>query len=877
MSVMLSHPSLRNLLALLFFLLTAIPVEIVGILLTNRAWDRELQTVHEQHLQIAHYLGETLERYAEDAESIFELTVSSLAKNRSVQELTTILERLYFYYVGIVDSSGYVERLISPHADFKIERFPEPFLEHLRTGEAGAVHSVVFSNVLRNRHGDPTIFLWKALGNGRYAIGALKTEYFVKLQSAICFGEKGRAVIVDRSGRIIAHPDPQWRATMKDISQVGPVRRMMAGETGVLSFLSLATKTDMVAGFTTTPQTGWGVMIQQPVSELESRVGQVERAVWSVICIALLAAAILSIVVSRLLAAPLRRIGLVAETFANGSYEARVSDCKAFHTRETAHLAAQFNAMADQLNRSWQAQRESEERFREFAQIAADWFWETDLQQVFTYVSLPSAADRRWDPGALLGHYRRDHIFGDSQGEVVALIQNYMDREAPFNNVVYRVLANDGQPLYMAVAGQPMRNATGAVVGYRGVARDITERLHTQEQLRRAKQEEQLRHAHKMEAIGTLAGGIAHDFNNILTAILGYTDLTLHLLSQNTKAWSNLQRVLTAGKRAKQLVQQILTFSHSKDQEHKPLHLHLVIKEALKLLRASLPSTIAIYEDISENTGTVLANATQMHQVLMNLCANAEYAMRQTGGMLKVRLDVAEVDEAFTAQHPTLYPGPHVRLTVQDTGLGIAPEILERIFEPFFTTKDVGQGSGLGLAMVHGIINNHNGAITVESALEKGTTFEMYLPQVNAIAADESFAEEETVPNGKGSILFVDDEDVLAVWGQETLEFLGYDLVVKTDSTQALETFRMAPQGFDLVITDQTMPYMTGEELARGLRDIRPDIPIILCTGFSHVIDAEKATAQGINAFLMKPFTAHDLGRVVHHVLTQQSRQQMGE
>ena len=876
MSVMLSRPSLRNLLALLFFLLTAIPVEIIGILLTNRAWDRELQTVHEQHLQFARYLAETLVRYAEDAEAIFELTVARVVHNRPVQELTTSLERLYFEYVCSVDSSGYVERLIAPNADLKIERIPEPLLAHLRTAGDGAVHSVVFSNVLPNRHGDPTIFLWKALSNGRYAVGALKSEYFVKLQSAISFGEKGHAVIVDRRGHIIAHPVPRWRATMKDLSQLEPVRRMMAGETGVLSFFSPATQADMIAGFTTTPQTGWGVMIAQPVAELKIRIGQVKRAVWSVICVALLVAAILSIVVSRLLAAPLRRIGLVAEDFAHGSYEARVSDRKAFYTRETANLAAQFNAMADQLHRSWQAQRESEERFREFAQIAADWFWETDPQQIFTYVSLPSAAERRWDPRVLLGQHRRDHIVDDAEGEVVAFIQNHMNREASFDNVIYRVLGNDGQPLYMAVAGRPMRDATGAVVGYRGVARDITERLQTQAQLRRAKQEAQLLHVHKMEAIGTLAGGIAHDFNNILTAILGYTELTLHDLSQTTKAWRNLQRVLTAGKRATQLVQQILTFSRNKDQERQPIHLHPVIKEALKLLRASLPSTITIYQDIAENTDIVFADATQMHQVLMNLCANAEYAMRQTGGILKVRLDAVEIDEVFAVQHPPLQPGPHVRLTVQDTGAGIAPGILERIFEPFFTTKDVGQGTGMGLAVVHGIINSHNGAIMVESVVGKGTMFEIYLPQVNKRVVDESFEEEEVIPNGKGSILFVDDEDVLVIWGQETLERLGYDVVVRTDSSQALETFRMAPQCFDLVISDQTMPYMTGEGLSQELRDIRPDIPIILCTGFSHIVDAEKAKAQGINAFLMKPFTARDLGLAVHRVLTQQTIQQMG-
>jgi PAS domain S-box-containing protein len=868
MSVTLSRPSLCNLLALLFFLITAIPVEIIGVLLTNKAWDRELQTVHEQHLQLARRLADELARYAEDAEATFQLVVSSLVHNRPIQELATDLKRLHFKHICIVNSSGDVERLLSSNPDRKLERVPAPLLEQIRTAAAGTVHAVVFSNVLTDYHGDPVIFLWKPLGDERYALGALQTEYFVKLQSAVSFGKRGHAVIVDRSGRIIAHPDPQWRLLRKDMSQVAPVRHMMAGETGVLRFFSPAVRADMVAGFTTTPKTGWGVMIPQPVSELEARIDQVKRAVWSVICTALLAAAVLSVFVSRLLAAPLRRIGLVAERFTNGSYDVRVSASEAFHTRETAILAAQFNAMADEVNRSWQAQRESEERFREFAQIAADWFWETDLQQVFTYVSSPFATDRHWDPSVILKHHRREHIIDDPQGKVVTLIQRCMDLEVSFENIEYRVLGGDGRPVDMSIAGRPMRDASGTVVGYRGVARDITEHLHTQAQLRHAQQEEQLRHARKMEAIGTLAGGVAHDFNNILSAILGYTELTLCEISHNTKACSNLQRVLTAIQRAKELVLQILTFSRNSFQEHKPLSLHLVVKEALKLLRASLPTTITIIQDIAEDAGTILADSTQMHQVLMNLCANAEYVMRQTGGILKVCLDAVEVTEAFAVQHPVLHPGPHVRLMVQDTGAGIAPEILDRIFEPFFTTKAVGQGSGMGLAVVHGIINSHNGVITVKSVPGQGTAFSIYLPRVNTPAETE-VPLEEVIPNGKGSILFVDDEDFLADWGQEMLEYLGYEVVVMTNGTQALEAFRSAPYGFDLVITDQTMPYMTGDVLARELRHIRPDIPIILCTGFSHTIDTEQAKAQGIDAFLLKPLTARDLGVAIQRVLTQ--------
>jgi hypothetical protein len=261
MSVTLSRPSLRNLLVLLFFLLTAIPVEIIGVLLTNRAWDRELQTVHEQHLQFARHLAEALTRYAEDVEAMFQLATSHVVANKPVQELLPVLERLHFKHICIVNSTGHIEHLFSPHAetaDPYSESCSGPLVDQLRTARAGATPSAMFSNVLADRHSDPTIFLWKPLGNERYALGALKTEYFVRLQSAISFGKAGYATIVDRSGHIIAHPDPRWRAVMQDISQVEPVRRMMAGETGVLRFFAPALQADMVAGFTTTPKTQWG-------------------------------------------------------------------------------------------------------------------------------------------------------------------------------------------------------------------------------------------------------------------------------------------------------------------------------------------------------------------------------------------------------------------------------------------------------------------------------------------------------------------------------------------------------------------------------------------------------------------------------------------
>lgn len=383
----------------------------------------------------------------------------------------------------------------------------------------------------------------------------------------------------------------------------------------------------------------------------------------------------------------------------------------------------------------------------------------------------------------------------------------------------------------------------------------------------RERLEAQLCQTQKLEAIGTLAGGIAHDFNNMLSAILGFAELAIDDIPEESPVQHYLQHILTAGRRARDLVQQILTFCRQHNPKRHPVQLHLLVQEALKMLRASLPATITIESHIEKTSSMIIADPTQMHQVLVNLCTNAEYAMRETGGTLDISLATVEVDALFATAHQPLQPGRHLRLTVRDTGHGMSPEVLEHIFEPFFTTKNVGEGTGLGLAMVHSIVRNHGGAITVESTLGQGTTFEIYLP-CSKDAVGAAARPVEAVPTGHCErILFVDDEVALTHLGQAMLDRLGYRAVVYTSALEALALFRAAPHEFDLVITDQTMPQMTGETFAYELRRIRPDIPVILCTGFSHTMTAEKARALGIDALLMKPLVSSDLGQAIQRVL----------
>ncbi len=394
---------------------------------------------------------------------------------------------------------------------------------------------------------------------------------------------------------------------------------------------------------------------------------------------------------------------------------------------------------------------------------------------------------------------------------------------------------------------------------------DITDRKQAEEE--KEKLEAQLRHSHKMEAVGTLAGGIAHDFNNILAAIIGYVEIALLEMPRLTPGRHYLEQVLSAGLRAKDLVKKVLAFGRMKtSQEQVPVMLGPVITDAIKLLRASLPSTVEIRQTIEVDSDITMADETELHQVLINLCTNASQAMEDRGGVLAVKLDEVEAGAGAGEIPEDLKPGGYLRITVSDTGVGMLPETLERIFDPYFTTKEVGKGSGLGLAVVHGIVKRHNGSITVRSQPGAGSTFMIYLPKVETKTA-AAYNTEVSIRGGAERILFVDDERGLADLGQSILDQLGYEVSSTTSSIEALEIFRSCPEDFDLVISDYTMPLMTGDSLAEEMMRIRPNIPIILCTGFTERFTEEEAKRMGIRAFLLKPLKMRELAEVVRKIL----------
>jgi PAS domain S-box-containing protein len=462
------------------------------------------------------------------------------------------------------------------------------------------------------------------------------------------------------------------------------------------------------------------------------------------------------------------------------------------------------------------------------------------------------------------------------------------------------LIRKDGREVSVDDSGAPIRDGEGKTVGVVLVFRDITDRRRAEDALQKAydemegrveertvelKQayeqlkgetrereqvEERLRQSQKMEAIGTLAGGIAHDFNNLLGAIIGFTELIQDDLPVGSPGHRHAARVMEAGLRGRDLVKQMLTFSRKTGQEEKLLlQLSSIVKESAKLLRASIPTTIGINVSVASESGLILADPVRIQQVVMNLCTNAYHAMREKGGTLDIELSEFSVGQGNENAHG-IGPGLYMRLLVRDTGPGIPEEIKERIFDPFFTTKAVGEGTGLGLSVVMGIVKQSNGYITVESEPGKGSTFAVYFPKVTGRSAADAADREETVPIGSERILFVDDEEALRDMGEGLLTRLGYEVTCQGSSTAALALVEQDPLRFDLVITDQTMPDMTGIELAKRILNVRSDMPVILCTGFSHLVDADIARAAGIQGFAVKPLTKREIAMIVRKVLDEE-------
>ncbi|WP_319574887.1 ATP-binding protein [uncultured Desulfobacter sp.] len=438
-----------------------------------------------------------------------------------------------------------------------------------------------------------------------------------------------------------------------------------------------------------------------------------------------------------------------------------------------------------------------------------------------------------------------------------------VDNDGNLKDVVFRELQDPVTKSWYLTYDKAIKWIDGRVAHLQ-IATDVTRLKKLQEKEKKA--DEYLRQVQKMESIGNLAGGIAHDFNNLLFPIIGMSELLLEDLPENSLEFKNVQVILDAGKRGRDLVQQILSFSRQTEKKNIPVRLQQILKEALKLSRSTIPSSIQINQDIQENCGWVMADPIQLHQIVINLITNAYHAVDQSEGKINVQLKEISV----TKDNPSAKlnsDSKYVMLRISDNGCGIKAAIKNKIFDPYFTTKDKDKGTGLGLAVVYGIVQDYGGDILVDSNVGEGTVFSIYLPLPEQLPETEAVDKTNSFQTGSEHILLVDDEKQVAHIEKQMLNRLGYRVTMHTSSLDALECFRENPEAFDLLLTDGTMPGLTGDRLAQEVLAIRPDIPILLCTGFSEKIDRQKAKHLGIKGFLMKPVVKSDMARMVRQIL----------
>jgi len=513
--------------------------------------------------------------------------------------------------------------------------------------------------------------------------------------------------------------------------------------------------------------------------------------------------------------------------------------------------------------------RESEKKYRHLLEIAQEGIWAIDGDGNTTFINPKISDILGYNAEEMLGKKFLDFIEEDDREYFRTNMEKY--KKTIKEGLDCEFLKKEGKKIYTSVSMSPINDDKGNYTGTLALVTDITEKRLAEEE--KSKLEHQLRHSDKIRAIGTMASGIAHDFNNILVAILGYTEVMIYNTTEGSIFEKNLKEIRNACNRAINLVKQILTFSRKSEVKRIPLQISPIVKETLKLLRRLLPSTVELKEHIEENLVWIKADPTQIQQIIINLCTNAAQAMSKSSGSMEVILKNLSIQTKDITIYENMKPGTYLQLIVTDTGHGIPPEIKERIFEPYFTTKKTGEGSGMGLAVVYGIVKAYGGEITVDSNIGKGTTITICFPGVEI---DDKLPEKEDLhilPGVKGKILFVDDEEISIVKiMKELLEQMGYQISSRNSSIEALQIFREKPDEYAIVITDEIMPKMKGSELAEEILHIRPDIPVILITGYSDPDLIEKATAIGVKEVLIKPVTLGKLTKTIRELLSDDKR-----
>ncbi|MCP4350763.1 MAG: response regulator [Desulfobacterales bacterium] len=916
----------KNTLIFKFVIVALVPFIAIGYIVL-RIHSRDMTgEISMKNLLLARSLAGEVEIFLDRPLSLLRQIEDVVEKQALISEeqtnayLDTVTENHNFFnMVQILDHNGVV-RHVSPFSNdhMEINMSGQPFFKSAVKSRAPYWSPTFIST----QTGKPTLTL-SIYSENRIIVGYLNLEILNSITDRIKIGSYGYAAIVDLEGTVIAHPNRTFvyeRMNMKNLDPF-PKGEKRREKTFRYTFMG----TEKLGSICVVPQTEWVITVIQPVKEAFAPVERIKRTFMAGAVFSILTAIFMALISLKNTLEPLSRLITDTKRIAQGDYS---FSSQARGYPEIDELAEHFRIMAEAVKERENALVKKEETLvrqneymRALHETSVSLVSHLDIAELLQAIvnraaSLAKASDsfiHLYDPekkeleikvGAGSLAERVGYRVKPGQGLVgkvwqtgrFILVDDYQKWPGRIQNLIFdNIRAMVGIPLKSGSHIQGViglaHTEEGKQIGHDEVA--ILEefarlasialdnaRLYTrvQEELAERKRlekeretiEARLRQFHKMQAISTLAGGIAHDFNNILFPIIGYAEMAIDDVPEKNLARDKLERILKLAFRARDIVQQILFFSRkSNEKERKPVKIQHIIKEALILSGSAFPASIEIKQHI-DNCGIVSANPAQIHQVIMNVCVNACYAMRKKGGVLHVSLNEIELGPDESALYPDTASGSYVRLSIKDTGHGMADEIRERIFEPYFTTKKTGEGPGLGLSIVHGIVKNHDGTICVSSKPGKGTVFNIILPLIkNQESETGNQSLHDSLPKRNARIMLVDDEEQIVGMVKQLLERMGYNVTGITDSIEALKVFAAFSEKFDLVITDTTMPGMSGVELSKELLRIRPGIPIIICTGYSEEISEEKAKAIGIRAFVMKPVFKSDLAAVIQKMLNQ--------
>lgn len=857
---MKKHSTLKLTLTTNFILLGIIPVLVVGItslLIITRSISSEVRT---KNFNIATSLSGQVETFLGEPLSLLQQVDSVILQEAIVSpsEISPYLQVVvknypFFEMIQLTDSNGIIKHLAPYNRDYiDTDMSLQPFFQKTKK-HLTPIWSPTFISM---QSGHPTITLSIPASGGGILAGYVNLSILSSMVSKIS-GQHNYAVILDQEGTIIADSDRQRVQQRINLRHLEPVKKAIQGKFG--TFVVEDKEIKLIMSSVKQPITGWLIAYIQHYDDAFSPTFKIRQMLVFGVILTLLLAIAVAVLRARSVTEPLAQLMKSSRVIAGGDY----NPPPAPHVfQEFKELDESLKTMAKAIDDRERRISESERRHRQLLEAIPYGIQEADNKGIITFTN--SAHDKIFEieKGDVIGRELWRTAVSKKDRQILKDYFFQLVAEQPEPTTYFaKALTGKKKLIDIQVDWQYKRAADGSLLGFTSVITDITDK----KQLERS-----LRQAQKMEAIGTLAGGIAHDFNNILAAILGYSELVLDDLDRGSIDYQYQQQVIKASHRAKELVQHLLLFSRKQEHEKGPLNCSLIVKEALELLRATIPSTITFTHDIEKNCGPIEANPTQIHQVILNLCTNAAHAMENRGGTLHVTTKRIALEGGRNKPRPEMSSGEYVMIAVADAGEGIAPKDLERIFEPFFTTKETGKGTGMGLAVVHGIVSSHGGHIFVHSEPGKGTEFQLYFPIIEG--AEEVTESEKVRLTGDGQhILVVDDEEPIARYAEQVLKRLGYKVTVETESTRALALFQKLHSSIDLVITDQTMPEIAGSEMAKIMLALRPDIPIILCTGYSSTITEEEAKAIGIAAYVMKPFTMQHISQSVSETLEKKS------